>query len=599
MFRIITFTFVIAAVAMGFAWLADHPGNLSIVLKGYHAEMPLTVAVSIILALYAATLFTWWLLSTIWNSPKTTRRFFNSRKRDRGYQALSTGLIAAGSGNALLARKMSARAQGLLNADLEPLIHLLDAQANLIEGNYDAARSKFEAMAATPETRELGLRGLYIEARRQGALEAASQYAEKAAEEAPYLPWAAQATLENRCRDGKWDEAILLLDQQRIAKVIKKEHAERLKAVLLTAKASELLDSDPSTARDCAKQALKYSKYFVPAALIAAKAYLREDSIRKAGVLLETLWKNEPHPQIAQLFLRLRSGDTAVDRLKRAEKFEALKPNNVESLFIVAQAALDAQKFDKAREKAEAAARISPRESIYLLLAEIEEAQSGDQGRMRHWLAQAVRAPKDPAWVADGIVSEKWLPYSPVNWRLDAFEWKTPFDQLSSPVEEAHIENAIATLPAISEPIVKEKIIEVPVIKEVPIYVTAPEAKQPTSTSTVPIKETQIAALPNDEQQPKLTHIDEPPKRGKKMNNNDHNEAVPFFGGAPDDPGVRKPEVSQNTAIPSSPVVTQSVAKTEDNHIHDAVPFLGGAPDDPGVKTKSTTQAPKTRLDLF
>ena len=55
-----------------------------------------------------------------------------------------------------------------------------------------------------------------VEANRLGAHEAARQYAETAAEAAPYLPWAAKATLEYRCRAGHWDDAIRLLDQQRI-----------------------------------------------------------------------------------------------------------------------------------------------------------------------------------------------------------------------------------------------------------------------------------------------------------------------------------------------------------------------------------------------
>src|SRR5690606_11775531 len=116
-------------------------------------------------------------------------------------------------------------------------------------------------------------------------------------------------------------------------------------------------------------------------AIIAAKAYLREDNIRRAASVLEAAWKTEPHPETARAYVRARSGDSAVDRLKRAEKLEAARPNNVESLIAVAEAALDARELRKARAKAEGAARMSPREGIYLLLADIEEADTGDQGR--------------------------------------------------------------------------------------------------------------------------------------------------------------------------------------------------------------------------
>ena len=173
MIRLLVFALLVLALGAGFAWLADRPGELSIVWEGQRADMSLMVAATAVVSLVALVMFTWWLVRTILTSPQTIQRYFRARKRDRGYQALSTGLIAAGAGDAALARKMNARTKGLLSADQEPLIHLLDAQAALIEGRHDEARRKFEQMADDPETRELGLRGLYLEARRLGASEAA------------------------------------------------------------------------------------------------------------------------------------------------------------------------------------------------------------------------------------------------------------------------------------------------------------------------------------------------------------------------------------------------------------------------------------------
>lgn len=452
MIRLVVFAVLVLVLGYGFSWLADRPGDLSLVWEGQLYQTKLIVAASGLIALLAIVMVAWWLIRTIWTSPHSVTRYFRARKRDRGYQALSTGLIAAGAGNALLARKMAARSRGLIRADQEPLINLLEAQAALIEGRHDEARAKFEAMANDPETRELGLRGLYLEAKRLGANEAARQYAEKAADTAPYLPWAAQATLEYRSQAGHWDDAIRLLDRQKAARVIEKQEADRLRGVLLTARADDKLESDPAGAGDDATYALKLVPDFQPAALIAAKALFREDKVRKAASILEQAWRADPHPEVGRAYVLARSGDSTVDRLKRAERLEALRPNNVESLLVVAQAALDARDFPKARAKAEAAARMQPREAAFLLLADIEEADTGDQGRVRHWLAQALKAPRDPAWVADGFVSDKWLPVSPVTGRLDAFEWKAPFGQLEGPVEDGStvsIDSALKTLPPV------------------------------------------------------------------------------------------------------------------------------------------------------
>ena len=59
-------------------------------------------------------------------------------------------------------------------------------------------------------------------------------------------------------------------------------------------------------------------------------------------------------------------------------------------------------------------------------MAEIERTEHRDGGRARAWTLRAVRALHDPAWTADGYVSDRWRPVSPVTGRLDAFQWQTP-----------------------------------------------------------------------------------------------------------------------------------------------------------------------------
>jgi HemY protein len=55
-------------------------------------------------------------------------------------------------------------------------------------------------------------------------------------------------------------------------------------------------------------------------------------------------------------------------------------------------------------------------------------------------MTRAVAARRDPACTADGFVSDRWMPVSPVTGRLDAFQWKDPLG-----AEGAVIENDKAT----------------------------------------------------------------------------------------------------------------------------------------------------------
>jgi HemY protein len=68
---------------------------------------------------------------------------------------------------------------------------------------------------------------------------------------------------------------------------------------------------------------------------------------------------------------------------------------------------------------------------------------------------RAVRALHDPVWTADGYVSDRWRPVSPVTGRLDAFQWQTPLAALPSDkavtVESAAFNDALLAPPR-SEP---------------------------------------------------------------------------------------------------------------------------------------------------
>ncbi len=429
MLRILLFILPVFALGVGFAWLADRPGDLVLTFDGYQYELTLMAAAVLITAIVAAIMIVWWLLKAIWTSPYTVSRYFRVRRRDRGYQALSTGMIAAGAGDGALARQMNRQASKLISSDQEPLIHLLDAQASLLEGDHAAARKKFEAMLDDPEMRVLGLRGLYLEAQRLGDRDVARHYAERAAEIAPQLGWASGATLEARTAERNWDGALALLEAQRATKLVDTARANRLRAVLLTAKAMEMLERDALAARNAAIEANRLAPDLVPAAVIAAKALLRQGDLRKGAKILEATWRKTAHPEIAEAYVSARHGDSSHDRLTRAKKLKAQRENNAESALTVARAALEAGEMALARASAEEALRIEPREGTYLMMADIEEADTGDQGRIRQWLARAVRAQRDPVWVADGVVSEHWAPMSPVTGRLDAFEWKTPVER--------------------------------------------------------------------------------------------------------------------------------------------------------------------------
>ena len=70
-------------------------------------------------------------------------------------------------------------------------------------------------------------------------------------------------------------------------------------------------------------------------------------------------------------------------------------------------------------------------------------------------MLRAVRAAQDPVWIADGYVSERWLPVSPVTGQLDAFRWQVPLAGVTSNqaiVIDAAFEEALLAPPAVALP---------------------------------------------------------------------------------------------------------------------------------------------------
>ena len=482
MIRVLIFLAIVFALGLGFAWLADRPGDMVLTFGGYQYQVSLMVAAVTVVAIVASVMILWWFVKSIWNSPYAVSRYFRVRRRDRGYQALSTGMVAAGAGDAALARKMNKQASKLIRAESEPLLALLDAQASLLEGDHAAAREKLERMLDNPEMLLLGLRGLYLEAERLGERSAARHYAGRAADIAPQLAWAAESTLEEKTAQGDWNGALKLVEAQKSLLPGDKDAAIRRRVVLLTAKAQDLIDTDPAASRAAALEANRLKPGFAPAAVIAAKVLFKQNDTRKGAKILEAAWRADPHPEVADLYVHARPGDATLDRLRRAQKLQSQKQNHVESALIVARAAFDAKDYALAREAAETAVRLDPQERAYLLLADIEEAETGDQGRIRYYLSKAVRSPRDPAWVADGFVSDRWAPVSPVTGRLDAFEWRVPMERIAPVIDQDEPE-----LPALAAP-------PVAVVEPAPPAVVEPEALPEPQPVPMPVIEPAPAA---------------------------------------------------------------------------------------------------------
>jgi HemY protein len=435
MVRLLLFLVLLALGAYGLAWLAENPGDVALTFHGVEYDVSLMVAIAIVVGLAIVIALAWGVIRFVFRLPSLMSLARKARRREKGYAALSGGMAAVGSGDARTATRLAAEARKHLGD--APLTKLLRAQAAQLSGDRAGAAAAFRDMLDHPQTHALGLRGLHIEARRAGDHHAALEYARRAHNHAA-LPWAAQAVLDDRAEHGDWAGALAIVESNAAAKLIDKPTATRWRAALKTAMAEQAAERDPKSALALAQEAVALAPGLVPAAALAGRLLAANGDLRRAGKVLESAWRRVAHPDLAAVYLRLRRGDSAADRFARAKTLARVAPHDPESQLTLARAALEARDLAAARAAVgpliapDATSR--PTARTCLLMADIETAE-GSEGAAREWLARAARAPRDKAWIAGGIISDRWAPASPTG-ALDAFVWRTPEERLSAPGPE-------------------------------------------------------------------------------------------------------------------------------------------------------------------
>lgn len=549
MYRIILFLVLIALAAAGAAWIADQGGDVVLSWGGWRVATSLPVFALALGIVIVAAMLAWTLLRGLWRMPARIKRSRRERRQARGRHAITRGLLAIGHGDAAAARLHADVARR--HAAHDPLALLLHAQSAQLDGDREGAQRAFRAMAEREDTRLLGLRGLFIEAQRADDPVAAVMIAEEALKLAPGSTWASHAVLGFRCAKADWNGALTILDNNLASGLIDKAAYKRQRGVLLTARALELENADRDLSRESAKEAVKLAPTLVPAAVLASKYESEAHQVRRAMRIVETAWLAQPHPDLADAYAHVKLGDSARQRLVRIETLAAKTPGHIESALAIARAAIDATEFARAREVL-APFTAAPTQRVAMLMAEIERTEHGDSGRARAWTLRAVRALHDPVWTADGYVSDRWRPVSPVSGRLDAFQWQTPLAALPSDqgaaIESARLEEEMLAPPRRVEP-----------PRETSAEVTVPSAAQDNSPVLAPAAEPVPAAPP----------------------------ASPVAGPAP---APSPPPPAEPAPVVAAPLfrARQDIPKTVPSSIPQVIPIVR-APDDPGIDDEAAS----------
>lgn len=427
MIRIIGLLVLLAAVMVGVAWFADRPGSVTIVWQGWRIDTSVGVMLAGVLAATIICTILYRVWRSVTDAPRRLGRWRKESKRQRGYVALTQGLVAVAAGDPQEARRQARRAESLLSEP--PLTLLLTAQAAQLNGDEDAAKRYFTQMLARPETEFLGLRGLLIQAMRVNDRVGALALARRAAALQPKAPWVLTTLFELETRNGEWRQAAATLERAQRVQALPDDTARRHHAAVLLERArAALAAGQPDEALRFAEQAQRADGDHPAVAAFLAERYNEAGKARAAGKLIEEAWARQPHPDLVAAYRHARPVAEPLQWVKQVERLVRLAPTHAESLIAMAEADLDAKLWGEARRNLTLAGGDHPSARVCRLMARIEDEEKHDAGAVRDWLGRAADAPRDPAWTCEacGAIHPRWQAVCSRCQAFDRLAWRAP-----------------------------------------------------------------------------------------------------------------------------------------------------------------------------
>jgi len=381
-------------IALGAAWIAAHPGQILLQWQAWEIRLSLATFIALFILYTLGFFAVLRLLGAARHLNPLNSAARQEKRRLKGEQELASGWSALSIGDQNKAQKMVRRAKAHLGE--QPSVLMLSSQA--AEG--EDKRKLLDQLNQHDDSRVFALRGLLDLARQKEDWPIALAYANELNDLVPGNKQVLKELLDLKVKSGQWTEATETLKAARKAKAFEMADADRLAAVLDYTRALEQdVAGHHQAGLDLAQSALKQDPSFMPAAHLAARIAIRLKDMNKARKIIEHSWKITPHPDIAELFLKLEPMENATERFRRVQKLTTLYADHPLSAHFLADVAIQAGHWPEARNALQSLinAKKASRKT-YTLLAQLEEAQKQDSAAASKWRAKADNAKAEPTW---------------------------------------------------------------------------------------------------------------------------------------------------------------------------------------------------------
>ncbi|MCY3878307.1 MAG: heme biosynthesis protein HemY [Rhodobacteraceae bacterium] len=372
-------------------------------------------------------------------------RYFNRDREQKGFDALSDGLLALASGDPKLALAKVARAESLLKRP--EITGIITAQAAERTGDSKKAIAAYKSLLKDDRTRFAAISGLLKHRLRDGDTEVALKLAEHAFAINPKHDDMQDTLLRLQSHEADWAGAQKTLTAKLKHRKIPRDVYRRRNAILtFAAGRQKLSDGESSAGEQEVLAANKVSPGLVPAAVLAAGIKAKAGDRRTASSIIRKAWSIQPHPELAAAFASIEPDESPSERRVRFERMIGKGSTHSEARLLKAELYIADADFPAARRMIGDLPEIQPTVRTLAIMAAIERGEGADEAIVRGWLAKAVSASRGPQWICNicSRAHTEWVPLCTNCEAFDTLEWEEATDSTELPGVQSGLLNLVA-----------------------------------------------------------------------------------------------------------------------------------------------------------
>ena len=347
------------------------------------------------------------------------------QNKKKGYNAFVSGMIALANKDYKRAILESKKISNHLD-DNPSLALLLKSEIFKVEKKYDELSVVYEDMSKNKHTENLGYRGMMEQYLRAQDYHHAFIYGERLFNNNPFIEKIYDTLVSIIAKTNNWQQLLIISDRAFSKKIIDKKVYEENKSIgfFEIAKIKQLSEIEESL--KYMQKALKLRKNFPPYIKLYINLLIQNKNYNLAKKSIKKAWNELPHAEYKESILSL-AAHLEIEMLELVEYIAGTSYKNEESIILMVEAFVESKKWDDARNQIKDLLDVRPKKEVCLLMAKIEEGDSGDVQKINAWTQRSKDGAANNIWIC--TISKKsqqtWSSVSEAGY-FNSLEWRQP-----------------------------------------------------------------------------------------------------------------------------------------------------------------------------